>query len=327
MGIIKFKLIFIISSLVLALLPVNVMANTLQPGQNFNNENNEQQNDYTESSEEGNWTEPEESYDNSGNNNNFNKNNNENFNNSNENYYDNNNNYNNDENYYDNNNNDNNENNYNNDEGNWETQQEPAEQYEEPAQQEPVIEEPVEPETQYEEPVEEAAIIEEPVEVEEPEPSVDVNTLDAEVFSISGEAADEDGEGVEGIELILNGESFDEQSVTTDEDGRFLFEEVQSGDYQIEIKPTEEYEVSEPTMELEVTDRSKRGLEINLTEAAEEEAVEEESEPSEPVTTEEDVMAAETSSLSSMDWTLIGTGIVFALISLFVLLFKRVRNN
>ncbi|WP_052255019.1 carboxypeptidase-like regulatory domain-containing protein [Salinicoccus sp. YB14-2] len=307
MGIIKFKLIFIISSLVLALLPVNAMANTLQPGQNFNNENNEQQNDYTESSEEGNWTEPEESYDNSGNNNNFNNNNN--------------NNYNNDENYYD-NNNYNNENNYNNDEGNWETQQEPAEQYEEPAQQEPVIEEPVEPETQYEEPVEEAPIIEEPVEVEEPEPSVDVNTLDAEVFSISGEAADEDGEGVEGIELILNGESFDEQSVTTDEDGRFLFEEVQSGDYQIEIKPTEEYEVSEPTMELEVTDRSKRGLEINLTEAAEEE-----SEPSEPVTTEEEVMAAETSSLSSMDWTLIGTGIVFALISLFVLLFKRVRNN
>lgn len=338
MGIIKFKLLFIISSLVLALLPVNVMANTLQPGQNFNNENNEQQNDYTESSEEGNWTEPEESYDNSGNNNNFNNNNNENFNNNNnnynndENYYDNNNNYNNDENYYDNNNNDNNENNYNNDEGNWETQQEPAEQYEEPAQQELVIEEPVEPEPEYEEPVieepvEEEPVMEEPVEVVEPEPSVDVNTLDAEVFSISGEAADEDGEGVEGIELILNGESFDEQSVTTDEDGRFLFEEVQSGDYQIEIKPTEEYEVSEPTMELEVTDRSKRGLEINLTEAAEEEAVEEESEPSEPVTTEEDVMAAETSSLSSMDWTLIGTGIVFALISLFVLLFKRVRNN
>lgn len=330
MGIIKFKLLFIISSLVLVLLPADVMANTLQPGQNFNNENNEEQNeslnenqqeqhnDYSEPSGQDDWTEQEESYE-GGSNNNFNNNN-----------Y-NNDNLNNNDNYNDNNNNNNynngNENYYNNDEGNWGTQQEPVEQYEEPAQQEPVIEEPVDPEPQYEEPIEEVPVIEEPVEIEEPEPSVDVHTLDSEVFSISGEAVDEGAEGIEGIELILSGEPFDEQSVTTDEDGGFLFEEVPSGDYQIEIKPTEDYEVSESTVELEVTDRSKRGLEINLTGAEEEAPVEEEPEPSEPVETEEDVMAAETGSLSSMDWTLIGTGIVFALISLFVLLFKKVRKN
>lgn len=330
MGIIKFKLLFIISSLVLALLPVNVMANTLQPGQNVNDESTEeqnesvndnqeqQQNDFSEPSGENGWTEPEASYDDSNNN----GNNNNNFNN-----WNNGNNYNNDENYYDDNNsyNNGNENYNNNNEGNWGTQQETVEQYEEPVQEEPVIEEPVEPEPEYEEPVieepvEEEPVIEEPV---EPEPSVDVNTLNSEAFSISGEVVDEDGGGIKDIELILSGESFDEQSAVTDEEGGFLFEEVPSGNYQIEIKPTEDYEVSESTVELEVTDRSKRGLEISLT-SAEEEAVEKESEP---VKTDEDVMAAETGSLSSMDWTLIGTGIVFALISLFVLLFKKVRKN
>lgn len=333
MGIIKFKLLFIISSLVLALLPVNVMANTLQPGQNFNNESTEeqnesvndnqeqQQNDDSEPSGENGWTEPEESYDDSNNN----GNNNNNFNN-----WNNSNNYNNDENYYDGNNNYNNgnENYNNNNEDNWSTPQETVEQYEEPVQEEPVIEEPVEPEYEepiIEEPVEEVPMIEEPVEIVEPEPSVDVNTLNSGTFSISGEAVDEDGEGIKDIELILSGESFDEQSAATDEEGGFLFEEVPSGNYRIEIKPTEDYEVSESTVELEVTDRSKRGLKISLTSAEEEEeAVEKESEP---VKTDEDVMAAETSSLSSMDWTLIGTGIVFALISLFVLLFKKVRKN
>ena len=169
-------------------------------------------------------------------------------------------------------------------------------------------------------------MIEEPV---EPEPSVDVNTLDSEAFSISGKTVDEAGEGVSDIELTLSGGSIDEESVTTDEDGRFLFEEVPSGSHEIEIKPTEDYEVSESTVELEVTDRSKRGVKINLIEVEEEEAAVEEAaeETPEPVETDEDVMAAETGSLSSMDWTLIGTGIVFALISLFVLLFKKVRRN
>ena len=329
MGIIKFKLLFIISSLVLVLLPAGVMANTLQPGQNFNNENNEeqneslnenqqeQQNEYSEPSGQGDWTEPEKSYDNGGdgwynNNNSYNDYNNDNYNND-ENYYDNTNNYDSDENYY------------NNDGGNWEGQ-EPVEQYEEPVQEEPVIEEPVEPEYEepvIEEPVEEVPVIEEQV---EPEPSVDVNTLDSEVFSISGETVDEAGEGVSDIELTLSGGTFDEESVTTDEDGSFLFEEVPSGNYEIEIEPTEDYEVSESTVELEVTDRSKRGMKINLTEI-EEEKKEEAEETSEPVETDEDVMAAETGSLSSMDWTLIGTGIVFALISLFVLLFKKLRKN
>ena len=288
------------------------MANTLQPGQNFNNENTQeqneslnenqeqQQNDYSESSGEDDWTEPEQSYDNGSSD----------WNNNNNNYDD----YNDDS--------------YNNNEGNWE-QQEPAEQYEEPVQEEPVIEEPVEPEYEepvIEEPVEEVPVIEEPV---EPEPSVDVNTLDSEAFSISGKTVDEAGEGVSDIELTLSGGSIDEESVTTDEDGRFLFEEVPSGSHEIEIKPTEDYEVSESTVELEVTDRSKRGLKINLIEVEEEEAAVEEAaeETPEPVEMDEDVMAAETGSLSSMDWTLIGTGIVFALISLFVLLFKKVRRN
>lgn len=292
-------------------LPVSATANTLQPGQNFNNENTEeqndsindeqeqQQNDYSEPSGENGWTETES--------------------------YDNNNNWNNDNDNYD-----NNENYYNNEGGNWGPQQEPAENYEEPVQEEPVIEEPVEPEPEpeyeepvIEEPVEEVPVMEEPVEVVEPEPTVDVNTLDTEAFSISGEAVDEDGEGIEGNELILSGESFDEQSVVTDKDGNFLFEEVPSGNYQIEIKPAEGYEIKKSTLDVEVSDRSKRGLIIILNEA-EEEAAEEDSVPVEP---NEDVMAAETGSLSSMDWTLIGTGIVFALISLFVLLFKKVRNN
>lgn len=285
------------------------MANTLQPGQNFNNyeeeqpnesvnNNQQQQNDYSEPSREGDWPESEEPYDNGWNNNN--------------NYDDN---YNDNENYYD------DDNSYNNDGDNWDVQQEPAEP-EEPAQEDPIIEEPAEPE--YEEPIIEEPVEEEPVETAEPEPSVDVNTLDSEAFSISGEAVDEEGAAISDIELILSGESVEEESVTTDEDGGFIFEEVPSGNYQIEIKPTEDYEVLESTMELEVTDRSKRGLEINLTEVEEEEVVEADTEP---VETDEDVMAAETGALSSMDWTLIGTGIVFALISVFVILFKRVRKN
>lgn len=311
MGIIKFKLLFIISSLFLVFLPASAMANTLQPGQNFNNNEEEQQNEYSEPAEQDAWTEPEESYDDGGN----------------ENYYDDSNNYND----YNDNYNNNNENNYgddyyNNDGSGWETEQDVTEQYEEPVQEEPVIEEPVEPEYEepsIEEPVEEVPVIEEPVQ-QEPEPSVDVNTLDAEAFSISGQVVDEDDAGVSDVELVLSGKSFDEESVYTDTDGSFLFEEIPSGNYQIGIKPTDDYEISESTLELEVTDRSKRGLTINLTEVEEEEAVEEDSEP---VETDEDVMAAETGSLSSMDWTLIGTGIVFALISLFVLLFKKVRKN
>lgn len=311
MGNIKFKLLFIISSLFLVFLPVSATANTLQPGQNFNNDE-EQQNEYSEPAEEDSWTEPEESYDNE-NNNNWNNNN-----------YNDNNIWNNDNDNYD-----NNENYYNNEGGNWTPQQEPAENYEEPAQEDTVIEEPVEPEPEYEEPVieepvEEVPVMEEPVEVVEPEPTVDVNTLDTGAFSISGEVVDEDGGGIEGNELILSGESFDEQSVVTDDDGSFLFEEVPSGDYQIEVTAAEGYEISESTLDVEVTDRSKRGLKIILNEVEEEEAVEENSET---VETNEDVMAVETGTLSTMDWTLIGTGIVFALISLFVLLFKKVRNN
>lgn len=305
MGIIKFKLLFIISSLFLAFLPVSAMANTLQPGQNFNNDEEEQQNEYSEPAEEESWEEP---YDDGSNENNYDNSNNYNDNYNNENYYD--------DGYY------------NNDGSNWGSEQDVTEQYEEPVQEETVIEEPVEPEPEYEEPiieepVEEVPVIEEPVQ-QEPSPSVDVNTLNAEAFSISGQVVDEDDAGVSDVELVISGESFDEESVSTDTDGSFLFEEIPSGNYQIEIKPTDDYEISESTLDLEVTDRSKRGLTINLTEVEEEEAVEEDSEP---VETDEDVMAAETGSLSSMDWTLIGTGIVFALISLFVLLFKKVRKN
>lgn len=299
--VIKIKLLFIISSLILVLAPAGVLANTLQPGSNTDEAGDEQEEDteaendeWDESvdtgssdEEESYWTYPDHSNDD---------------------YYDNN--FNND--YYD------------EDNSVWT----PAEEYAEPEPQpepepepEPVIEQPVIEDAPIEEPVFQEPVAEEPVEVDET-PVVDVSVLPVEIFSVSGTVTDEEGQSVSGVELKLTGEDVEAQSIESESDGSFLFEEVPSGQYEIEVESAEEYEVVETPEEVEVTDRSKRGLNIILT-STEEEAAEE----TESVETEEVVLSEGTGGFTSMDWTLIATGIIFALISVFVFILKKAGNN
>lgn len=254
MEVIKIKLLFIISSLILVLAPAGVLANTLQPGDDTDETGDEQEegteaenDEWDESAdtdpsdeEESYWTYPEGSNDG---------------------YHDNN--YNNND-YYD------------DDNSVWT----PVDEYVEPELQpepepepEPVIEQPVIEEAPIEEPVIQEPVAEEPVEIDET-PVVDVSVLPVEVFSVSGTVMDEEGQGVSGVELILRGEDVEAQSIESESDGSFLFEEVSSGQYEIEVESREEYEVTEMPEEVEVTGRSKRGLNIILA-STEEEAAEE----------------------------------------------------
>ena len=310
MEVIKIQLLFIITSLILVLTPAGVLANTLQPGDDTDEtvdeqeEGTEAENDEWDESadtdpsdeEESYWTYPEGSNDG---------------------YYDNN--YNNND-YYD------------DDNSVWtpvdeyvepelQPEPEPELQPEPEPEPEPVIEQPVIEDAPVEEPVFQEPVAEEPAEIEET-PTVDVSVLPVEVFSVSGTVMDEEGQGVSGVELKLTGDDIEVQSIESESDGSFLFEEVPSGQYEIEVEPREEYEVTEMPEEVEVTDRSKRGLNIILA-STEEEAAEE----AESMETEEVVLSEDTGGLTSMDWTLIATGIIFALISVFVFILKKVGNN
>ncbi len=321
MEVIKIKLLFIISSLILVLLPVTAMANTLQPGLNTNDESvddqeetemengnqNTDEGDEPSGGQESNRTVPE----NPDNRNFYNDDNRNNYNNNNNNY---------DNDYYEDGN------------SNWtpveeytapEPEPEPQPEPEPEPEPEPVIEEPVieEPEP---EPVIEEPVIEEPVEVDEP-PTVDVTTLPAEMFSISGIVTGDENQSIGDVELTLTGEDIESRSVESESDGSFKFEEVPSGLYEIEIEVPEEYELTDAPEEVEVTDRSKRGLDIILTSA--EEAAEAEPEETTSVKTDEVVLSEETRGLTSMDWTLITTGSIFILISISVFIFKKLRNN
>ncbi|MCD2137694.1 carboxypeptidase-like regulatory domain-containing protein [Salinicoccus halitifaciens] len=213
---------------------------------------------------------------------------------------------------------------YNDEPSEWE----PVEEYIEPEPEpEPQPEPEPEPEPQPEpEPIIEVPVIEDPV-VEEPaeedEPRVvNVDILPVEAFSIEGTVMDDENLGVGGVELTLTGDGFEEQTIESEEDGSFSFEDIPSGQYEIEVEAAE-YEVAEAPEEIELTDRSKRGLRIALA-SAEEEVTEEEDEA---VETEEVVLSEEAAGFTSMDWTLIITGTVFILISLFVFILKKLRNN
>ena len=307
MEVIKIQLLFIITSLILVLTPAGVLANTLQPGDDTDEtvdeqeEGTEAENDEWDESadtdpsdeEESYWTYPEGSNDG---------------------YYDNNNDY------------------YDDDNSVWtpvdeyvepelQPEPEPELQPEPEPEPEPVIEQPVIEDAPVEEPVFQEPVAEEPAEIEET-PTVDVSVLPVEVFSVSGTVMDEEGQGVSGVELKLTGDDIEVQSIESESDGSFLFEEVPSGQYEIEVESREEYEGTEMPEEVEVTDRSKRGLNIILA-STEEEAAEE----AESMETEEVVLSEDTGGLTSMDWTLIATGIIFALISVFVFILKKVGNN
>ncbi|CAM4364050.1 carboxypeptidase-like regulatory domain-containing protein [Lacicoccus alkaliphilus] len=301
MEVIKIKLLFIISSLILSLSPVGALANTLQPSLNADETGDDEEGDTgpgtddreedidtgSSGEEESYWTYPDNS---------------------------------NDDGYYD---NDFNDNYYEDENSDWS----PAEEYVEPEPEpqpepepEPVIEQPVMEEPVIEEPVIREPVTEEPAEIDET-PVVDVSVLPVEAFSVSGTVMDEAGQGVSGVALKLTGDEIEAQSIESGNDGSFLFEEVPTGQYEIEVGSAEEYEVVEMPENVEVADRSKRGMDIVVT------STEEAAEEAESMETEEVVLSEETGGFTSMDWTLMATGIIFALISIFVFILKKVRNN
>ncbi|MFD2831287.1 carboxypeptidase-like regulatory domain-containing protein [Corticicoccus populi] len=190
---------------------------------------------------------------------------------------------------------------------------------EEPAFEEEVVEpEPEiipEPEPEITEPVE---VYEEPEEPEEPV-EIQINQLETESVKVTGRVVDEENNPVVGVKLSLTGETALE--AVTDDAGEFIFEEVDSGDYELTVLEAEGYAVDEAAESFSVGNRNKSGVILTLSEEETEIAL-----PPSEVDAGEEVSGETAGHLSPMDWTLIGIGIIFSITGLTVFILKRIRS-
>lgn len=190
---------------------------------------------------------------------------------------------------------------------------------EEPALEEEVVEPEIipepEPEPEITEPVE---VYEEPEEPEEPV-EIQINQLETESVKVTGRVVDEENNPVAGVKLSLTGESALE--AVTDDAGEFIFEEVDSGDYELTVLEAEGYAVDEATESFNVGNRNKSGVILTLSEEETEIAL-----PPSEVDAGEEISGETAGHLSPMDWTLIGIGIIFSITGLTVFILKRIRS-
>lgn len=192
---------------------------------------------------------------------------------------------------------------------------------EEPAFEEEVVEPEIipepepEPEPEITEPVE---VYEEPEEPEEPV-EIQINRLETESVKVTGRVVDEENNPVAGVKLSLTGESALE--AVTDDAGEFIFEEVDSGDYELTVLEAEGYAVDEATESFNVGNRNKSGVILTLSEEETEIAL-----PPSEVDAGEEISGETAGHLSPMDWTLIGIGIIFSITGLTVFILKRIRS-
>lgn len=153
-----------------------------------------------------------------------------------------------------------------------------------------------------EEPTEEVYV--EPETVEEPA-EVTINQAEVDGFSIAGEVTANDV-GLEGVTVSLAGDKKEE--ISTDENGKFSFEDVPPGDYELQVAAPEGYTVEKETLSLIVEDRGKRGINFIMEEVPAEKSIE----------TDEQVMADQDEE-SSNNMAIILVGVV--LLSIVAILF------
>lgn len=176
-------------------------------------------------------------------------------------------------------------------------------------------------------------------EVEEPEPYVEpeievapdpaelsISSVASENYNVSGIVVGDD-EIIEGVLLILSNEN-EKIETTSAEDGTFVFSEVPNGTYSLSAEESEDYEVMPDPIEVIVDDRNKLGYEVIVTaiEVQPEPEIEEDL-PIESAETEERAEETEGASISGFELSLILIASILLLITIAIVLFRKLSRR